>query len=128
MVLLNLTDLSDEPLHSQMSRQIRAQILAGHLSPAATMPSIRAMARDQRVSVITVQRAYDDLEREGLLVSRRGKGFFVAELPKGQRQERALEKATQTLTHTINDAQADGLTPQQIRALVAQILKNGGTP
>ena len=126
MPILNLTDLSDEPLHGQISRQLRAQILAGHLPPNSTMPSIRAMAREQRVSVITVQRAYDDLEREGLLISRRGKGFFVAELPKGQRQERAQAKAMDSLSGAAQEAMADGLTPDQILDLLARILKDGG--
>lgn len=124
--LVNLTDLSEEPLHSQISRQVRAQILAGHLAPATAMPSIRTTAREQRVSVITVQRAYDDLEREGLLISRRGKGFFVATLPQGRLQECAILKATETLTRALHDAQADGLVRDQILALVAEILADGG--
>ena len=76
-MLLHLTDLSPEPLHEQISRQIRAQILAGTLEPGTALASIRALAREQKVSVITVQRSYDDLLRAGLLLSRRGKGFFV---------------------------------------------------
>ncbi|MCB0317005.1 MAG: GntR family transcriptional regulator, partial [Calditrichaeota bacterium] len=79
-MILNLTDISDEPLQSQISRQVRAKILAGELGAGDNLPSIRGLARDQRVSVITVQRAYEYLEREGLIHSRRGKGFFVSEL------------------------------------------------
>ena len=55
-MLLNLTDLSDEPLQSQISRQIRAKILSGELPAGRVLPSIRGMAKEQRVSVITVQR------------------------------------------------------------------------
>ena len=67
ILILNLTEHSDEPLHAQLSRQLRAKILATDLDAGAPLPSIRGMAKDQRVSVITVQRAYDDLEREGLI-------------------------------------------------------------
>ncbi len=84
VVILNLSDLSDEPLHAQISRQIRAKILSEDLAGGDPLPSIRGLAREQRVSVITVQRAYDDLEREGLVQSRRGKGFWVAAVPEGE--------------------------------------------
>ena len=77
-MLLNLTDLSNEPLQSQIVRQIRAKILAGGLPAGIDLPSIRKLAREQHISVITVQRAYESLEREGLIHSRRGKGFFVS--------------------------------------------------
>ena len=70
-MLLNLTDLSDESLQSQISRQIRAKILSGELAAGEVLPSIRGLARDQHVSVITVQRGYENLERDGLIHSRR---------------------------------------------------------
>jgi GntR family transcriptional regulator len=75
-MLLNLTDLSDESLQNQLSRQVRAKILNGELMAGEMLPSIRSLAREQRVSVITIQRGYETLEREGLIHSRRGKGFF----------------------------------------------------
>ena len=108
-----------------MSRQLRAQILKGYLKAGANLPSIRTMAKDHRVSVITVQRAYDDLEREGLLVSRRGKGFFAAELPAEDLQKKARKRATEALTKVVRDALADGLTPKQVRATLNAILKEG---
>ena len=83
-MILNLSELSDEPLHAQISRQIRAKILSSDVAGNDQLPSIRGMARQQRVSVITVQRAYDDLEREGLVFSRRGMGFWVSEMPRGE--------------------------------------------
>ena len=83
-MILNLSELSDEPLHAQISRQIRAKILSKDLDGGDPLPSIRGMAKEQRVSVITVQRSYEDLEREGLVQSRRGKGFWVAPIPDGK--------------------------------------------
>ena len=123
-MLLHLTDLSAEPLHQQISRQIRAQILAGDLAQDAPLPSIRAFAKEHKVSVITVQRAYDDLLREGLLVSRRGKGFFVAPLSTDQRADRALERLQGQIKALVDAALAEGLSPAQIRLAVDQALKN----
>ena len=114
-MLLHLTDLSPEPLHEQISRQIRAQILAGDLQPGAALPSIRAQARDQKVSVITVQRAYEDLLREGLLLSRRGKGFFVAPLGDKQKRDLALSRVHDKLSAVLREAMAEGLSEAQVR-------------
>ena len=86
-MILTLSELSDEPLHAQISRQIRAKILSEDLAGGHALPSIRGMAKEQRVSVITVQRSYEDLEREGLLQARRGKGFWVAPIPEGRKQK-----------------------------------------
>jgi len=71
-MLLNLTDLSNEPLQSQIFRQIRAKILSGELAAGEMLPSIRALALQQQVSVVTVQRGYESLERAALIHSRRG--------------------------------------------------------
>ena len=91
-MLLQLTDVSDEPLHHQISRQIRAKILAGVLADGDSLPSIRGLAKESRVSVITVQRAYDDLDREGLIQARRGKGFFVRRLDPDDKTRLASER------------------------------------
>jgi len=117
-MLLNLSEFSDEPLHGQVSRQIRAQILAGHLLPGYGLPSIRRLAREQRVSVITVQRAYDDLEGEGLLHSRRGKGFFVRDLSAAKRLRLARARARTVLDVAVAQARAEGLSSDQIRELL----------
>ena len=73
---LHVTDLSPEPLYLQISQQLRAQILIGELEAGMALPSIRGLAKEYNVSVITVQRAYEDLLREGLLSARQGKGFL----------------------------------------------------
>ena len=123
-MLLHLTDLSPEPLHVQISRQIRAQILAGDLERDADLPSIRGLAKEHKVSVITVQRAYDDLLREGLLHARRGKGFFVASLSEAQKRRRARERFDEQLGPLVGSALAEGLDAEQIRRAVEEALKN----
>ena len=126
-MLLNLTDLSSESLQSQIIRQIRAKILSGELTANSNLPSIRALAREQRVSVITVQRAYENLGQEELIHSRRGKGFFVSELPDDRKKEMAKKRLFDNLVPIITAALADGLTADDINKTVAIILKRNRT-
>jgi GntR family transcriptional regulator len=123
-MLLNLTDLSNEPLQGQIVRQIRAKILAGELSAGTDLPSIRKLASDQHISVITVQRAYEALEREGLIHSRRGKGFFVSELSKDGRKGMARERLREVLEPKIKAALAEGLSKEEITKIVGNIFKD----
>ena len=67
------------PMYVQLVEQIRHRIAAGEWPPGHELPSIRVLAAEARVSVITIKRAYFDLEREGLIVTRQGKGSFVAD-------------------------------------------------
>lgn len=125
-MLLHLSELAPEPLHQQLSNQLRARILARELSDGELLPSIRALARSHRVSVITVQRAYEDLEREGLLVSRPGRGFFVTPLPEGNRRARALHRLTQALAAPVDAARQEGLGDDDIRQVFDHVLSPEG--
>lgn len=124
-MILNLSELSDEPLHAQITRQIRAKILSQDLAGDEAIPSIRSLAREQRVSVITVQRAYDELQREGLLLSRRGKGFWVAPIPAGRRQTMAKERFAEALKKLVSHAVAEGLSAADMRRILDTILGRG---
>ena len=121
-MLLNLTDLSDEPLQSQIARQIRAKILSGELVAGYTLPSIRGLAREQRVSVITVQRGYEHLEHEGLIHSRRGKGFFVSQLREGRKKAMAAKKLQEDLAPLVAAALAEGMSTVEIAKVFRSIL------
>ena len=122
-MLLNLTDLSNESLQGQIVRQIRAKILAGELDSNTDLPSIRKLASNQHISVITVQRAYETLEREGLIHSRRGKGFFVSEFSKNRRKELARDRLREILEPRIKAALAEGLSKEDINKVISKILK-----
>ena len=126
-MILNLSELSDEPLYAQISRQIRAKILSEDLAGGDALPSIRGMAKGQRVSVITVQRAYEDLEREGLVRSRRGKGFWVAPLPNGRKNTMAEERFADALKKLVGHAAAEGLSKADMRRILDTLLKKGWT-
>ena len=73
-----LSNSSSESIYEQIARQVRAQIIAGDLQEGALLPSIRALAHDLQISVITTKRAYEELEKEGLIDTVGGKGTFVA--------------------------------------------------
>ena len=75
---LFIDNKSGAPIYEQLYTQIKNQILSGELQPEEAMPSIRGLARDLRISVITTKRAYDELEQEGFLYAVPAKGFFVA--------------------------------------------------
>ena len=122
-MLLHLTDLSDEPLQGQIVRQIRAKILAGELAAGADLPSIRKLAREQHISVITVQRAYETLENEGVIHSRRGKGFFVTELSQETRKGMARGRFQEILEPRIKAAKAEGLDKEEIKKAIDEILQ-----
>ena len=124
-MILNLSDLSDEPLHAQISRQIRAKILTGDLDGGDALPSIRGLAKGQRVSVITVQRAYDDLEREGLVQSRRGKGFWVAQIANGRKNTMAEERFADALKILVEHAAAEGLSTADMQRILDALLRKG---
>ncbi|MEM1177128.1 MAG: GntR family transcriptional regulator [Acidobacteriota bacterium] len=121
-MLLQLTDLSDEPLHSQLSRQVRAKILAGDLEDGESLPSIRGLARQARVSVITVQRAYEDLEREGLIVARRGKGFFVRAMGEEAKGQLARERFSDALRPVVLEGRAEGLDDRTMSTIFNAVL------
>ncbi len=121
-MILSLTDLSDESLQSQIARQIRAKVLAGELGAEDALPSIRGMAREQRISVITVQRAYEVLERDGLIHSRRGKGFFVSELSGETKKEMAKERLAEKLEPQLTAAMAEGLSTDDISDVLSSLL------
>ncbi len=125
-MLLNLTDLSSEPLQSQIVRQVRAKILIGELTAGTSLPSIRALAREQHVSVITVQRAYETLIREKLIHSRRGKGFFVSDLANKRKGEMAKQRLLENLSPLISAALEEGLSQKDIKRAIDIILKQDG--
>ena len=124
-MILNLSELSDEPLYAQVSRQIRAKILSDDLAGGDALPSIRSLAREQRVSVITVQRAYDDLEREGLVRPRRGKGFWVAPIPEKRKHKMAEKRFADALQKLLAHAAAEGLSEADMRRILDELLAEG---
>lgn len=125
-MLLHLSEILVEPLHAQISRQIRAKILSGTVEEGTALPSIRAMAREQHVSVITVQRAYDDLQREGLLHAKKGKGLFVAHITERKKKALANSRFKEIIVPIIQGAIESGVSQQRVIRIVQEILGKVG--
>ena len=74
---INISNTSGQPIYDQISKQIRAQIMSGKLTEGELLPSMRMLAKELRISVITTKRAYEELERDGFIATVAGKGSFV---------------------------------------------------
>ena len=75
---INIRNTSGQPIYDQISKQVRAQIMSGELAEGELLPSMRMLAKELRISVITTKRAYEELERDGFIATVAGKGSFVA--------------------------------------------------
>ncbi len=103
------------PIYLQIADGIRAAVAAGVYRPGEALPSLRAMAINTQVNPNTVQRAYDELAREGLIYSQRGKGLFVAEQGMPSAQERAKDGVNRAFEGAIRAGLAAGMSPEQVR-------------
>ena len=121
-MLLELSDMSPMPLREQIVRRIRELILSGELPEHFKLPSIRGLAREQRVGAVTVQRAYEDLERENMIYPRQGKGFFVAPIDSSARKKQAVRRFTDTLTGPLTEGRLMGLRDSEIIRIVRDVL------
>ena len=109
-----IRNTTNTPIYEQIYSQLKAQIIAGTLSPGETLPSIRALAKDLKISVITTKRAYDELESEGFLYTVAGKGCFVAEKNLDLIREQQLRELENHLTAAISLAKSCGLTAEEL--------------
>lgn len=96
---------SSEPIYEQITRQIKAAIMAGELAEGDPLPSIRALANDLRISVITTKRAYEDLEQAGFINTVPGKGCFVAPQNPALHHEEALKAVEAHLQKAVEAAE-----------------------
>ena len=103
---LIISNSSGKPIYEQITDQIKTSILSGELQEGQALPSMRALARDLRISVITTKRAYEDLERDGFVVTVAGKGCFVAPRNLVLMREEHRKKVEEALTKAIEQAKA----------------------
>jgi len=108
---------SHVPIYLQIADGVRAAVAAGLYRPGEALPSLRALAIDVQVNPNTVQRAYDALEREGLVYSQRGKGLFVAEQGTASAQTHTQQAVRRALDEGIRAARAAGMSAEQVRVL-----------
>ena len=97
-------------IYEQIVNQLKNEIVTGELTPGEALPSIRMLAADLSVSVITTKRAYEELEKEGLIRSVAGKGFYVCESNKDYLKEKQLMMLEKRLAELISDARQAGMS------------------
>ena len=105
-------------IYEQIVNQLKNAIVTGELKTNEALPSIRALAGDLQVSVITTKRAYEELEKEGLIRSVAGKGFYVCEYNMDFLREKQLMMLEQRLTEVIQDAKNAGLEKTELLEMV----------
>ncbi|MBT4497540.1 MAG: GntR family transcriptional regulator [Gemmatimonadetes bacterium] len=113
-----ISNASSDPIYEQICKQIRAQILSGDLLEGDELPSIRALARDLQISVITTKRAYDELIKEGFVDSVGGKGCFVAMQNKSLLQEKKMKSIEDKLSDAVTDAKKLGIALGELRKML----------
>lgn len=113
---------SDRPIYEQIKDQIKEQILSGSLKPDQLLPSIRLLAKELRISVITTKRAYDELEQEGFIHSVQGKGSFVANQNESLIKEEHLRKIEKHLQAALHYASVSGVSLEEL-ADILHLLK-----
>jgi Predicted transcriptional regulators len=113
-----ISNSSNDPIYLQIVNQIKASIMSGELSPGDALPSMRNLAMQMRVSLITTKRAYEELERDGFIETYTGKGSFV----KGQNaeflKEENLRQIEKLLGEAVDKAKMSGVTPEELRDIL----------
>lgn len=113
-----ISNASDEPIYEQIGSQIKAMIIKGELDVGEQLPSIRGLARDLQISVITTKRAYDELEKEGFIETMQGKGSFVAMQNKELMKEKKLKIIEDKLIEVVKESKLLGLEHKEIQGML----------
>ena len=105
-----ISNTSGKPIYEQITAQVKSQIMTSALAAGDALPSMRTLARELRISVITTKRAYEDLERDGFIVTVPGKGSFVAAQNTELLREESLRRAEAAVSQAVEIAKKGGLT------------------
>ena len=108
-----LSNAGQEPIYAQITRQIKQQILSGQLRAGEPLPSIRLLAKELRISVITTKRAYEELEADGFIVTQAGRGSFVAAQNPDLLREEHLKKMESCLQNAVDAARLGGISCEE---------------
>ena len=115
---LIISNSSGKPIYEQITDQIKTSILSGELQEGQALPSMRALARDLRISVITTKRAYDELEKEGFIYTIAAKGCFVAPKNVELLREETLKNIENHIDQIVRLSQSVGLSEQEVLDMV----------
>ncbi len=114
-----VSNSSPDPIYDQVASQIKAQIIDGSLKEGETLPSIRRLAFDLQISVITTKRAYEELEKEGFIDTVEGKGSFVAMQNKELLREKKMKIVEEKMSEAVDEARLLGVTRAELEEMLA---------
>ncbi len=117
-----VSNQSELPIYAQIKEQLKEQILNGQIPEGSTLPSIRQLAKEVGVSVITTTRAYSDLEAEGFIATMQGKGSVVLSTDNSLLREQYLMRIEAGLTTAIETAKAMGMSEEELMELFRNLL------
>ena len=113
-----LSNSSGKPIYEQISDQVKEQVMTGALAAGDALPSMRLLAKELRISVITTKRAYEDLERDGFLENVPGKGCFVAPQNRELLREAQLRKVEEKLSQAVDEARKGGFPLEELQEML----------
>lgn len=123
---MKLLQNSGVPIYQQIAEQLKTDILAGRLKEGEYLPSIRGLAKDLKISVITTMKAYEQLEAEGLVTASQGKGFYVNAQDSEMLREQHLRKVEDALLEAIHAAEIAGMTEAELQETLRTLLDMKG--
>lgn len=122
---MKLLQNSGVPIYQQIAEQMRTDILTGKIKQGEYLPSIRSLAKELKISVITTMKAYELLEEEGLVTAVQGKGFYVNAQDSEMLREQHLRKVEDALMEAIAAAKIAGMSEEELKAMLAALLSMG---
>lgn len=120
---MKLLQNSGVPIYQQIADSFKADILAGKYSEGDYLPSIRSLAMELKISVITTKKAYEQLEQMGLVTAVQGKGFYVNAQDSEMLQEQHLRKVEASLSEAIQSARVAGISSDELKAMLDALLE-----
>ncbi|RAQ29920.1 GntR family transcriptional regulator [Hydrogeniiclostridium mannosilyticum] len=120
---LIISNMSGVPIYEQIKQQVKAAILSGELQAEETLPSLRTLAKDLKISVLTVTKAYTELEQEGFVKNVQGKGCFVLGSGSELMKEQLICKVENSLTEAIKAAKIANLSNKELHHLLDVLLE-----
>lgn len=116
-----ISNSSDKPIYEQITTQIKQMIMSGELEADAPLPSMRMLAKELRISVITTKRAYEDLERDGFIYSIVGKGSYVARKNLEFVREEQLRIVEEHLSKAVHGAKVGAITLEELLEIIKML-------
>ena len=120
-----ISNSSGKPIYEQIVDQVKEQIMAGALAAGDALPSMRLLAKELRISVITTKRAYEELERDGFLENVPGKGCFVAPQNRELLREAQLRRVEEKLTQAIEEARRGAVSLEERKEMLTELYQEG---